>query len=111
MYILRILAWLVASFASLTAAAAQLYWIDDSGIQRANLDGSGQQQVVSSPANAIFGMAVDVGTDKLYWTSGGQIRRSNLDGTNPQTFITPLQPDKGMFVHPTTHELWWGGRL
>jgi hypothetical protein len=107
----RALVVIAGTLATVSASAAQLYWIDDSGIKRANLDGSGQQQVVSSPANAIFGMAVDVGTDTLYWTNGAQITRAHLDGTSPQTFITPLQPDTGMFVHPTTHELWWAGRI
>src|SRR5205085_8190643 len=98
---------------TVTASAAQLYWTDDSGIHRANTDGSGQQLIVSGPTSGIWGIAADTTANKLYWIEGtipAEIRQSNLDGSNPQHFLTVGYAGGGIFVHPTTHAVWWGGR-
>jgi hypothetical protein len=89
--------------------AARLYWADDGGIHRVNLDGS-QRQLVSDHTG--ISIAADVSGNRLYTVSGderGRISRSNLDGTDTQFFIGLWDPPGGLFVHPITRELWWAG--
>jgi hypothetical protein len=113
MAFLRALIVLAGTLATVTASAAQLYWIADDGIHRANLDGTGQQLIVPSPAIGFSGMAVDTSANRLYWIEGSfpfDIRYATLDGVNPRHFLTVEYAGGGIFVHPTTHDVWWGGR-
>ena len=64
-----------------------MYWTDTGSgkIQRANLDGSGIEDVVSGLSSP-RGIALDVAGGKIYWAEEGgdgdpRIRRGNLDGT------------------------------
>jgi hypothetical protein len=76
-------------------SVGKIYWAErleggyaqPAGVWRANLDGSGAQQLVSLPA--VYGaealqIAVDPVGNKLYWTQGYQLWWSNLDGTLKQ---------------------------
>jgi hypothetical protein len=115
---LRAVALLVAaatltSLASSSSLAAQLYWIDAVGIHRASLDGSAQQLIVPA-TGSVMSMAVDASSNKVYWIEAEvptRIRRANLDGTSAEPFLTVDQASGGIFGHPTTHDLWWGGSL
>jgi hypothetical protein len=105
-----------AGFVLLTAAssidAAQLYWIDAGGIHRANLDGSAQQLVIPATGVGVSSMAADTTNDWLYWImedNPAQIRRGKLNGSDPHDFLTVDEASGGIFVHPTTHDVWWGG--
>jgi hypothetical protein len=110
----KAIAWaLVVLVAAPSVEAAQLYWIDPAGIHRANLDGSAQQLIVPA-AGSVMSMAVDAGSNQLYWIEAGvstSIRRGNLDGSGAEPFLSVDQAAGGIFVHPTTHDLWWGGSL
>ena len=59
-------------------------------IRRANLDGIGQQVLVSG-LKSPGGPALDLGGGKMYWSNsgGGDIRRANLDGSgqHPRTMF------------------------
>ena len=58
-----------------------MYWAAVSKIQRANLDGSGIEDLVTEVV--AVGIALDVGGDKMYWTGDllAGIGRANLDGS------------------------------
>ena len=83
------------------SAFSHIYWRDSgtSKIQRANLDGSNIEDLVSIKGSSSFygphGFALDMNEGKIYWTTNDltrdkdQIRRANLDGSNIETiFIT-----------------------
>ena len=72
----------------------ELYWTDATRdkIQRANLDGSNIEDLVTSAAglDGPVGLVLDVSGGKMYWTEWeeNKIRRANLDGSNVEDFIT-----------------------
>ena len=72
---------------------AQIYWTSvDNGtkIQRANLDGTNVQDLVTGLGRLVT-IALDVEGGKMYWADGeGKIQRANLDGTNVQDLVTGL---------------------
>ena len=71
---------------SLAIAKGKIYWIErDAGgsgcLQRANLDGSGIQQVKAFASGVPTSLAIDSSDNKIYWTrSTGKIQHSNLAG-------------------------------
>ncbi|MBI1293418.1 hypothetical protein GC175_00485 [bacterium] len=84
-------------------SVGKIYWAErleggyaqPAGVWRANLDGSGAQQLVSLPAvyaAEALQIAVDPVGNKLYWTQGYQLWWANLDGTLPQA-IYSIAPD------------------
>jgi hypothetical protein len=106
------------------AAAGKIYWshgsFNDGRIRRANLDGSGQQILVSSLKLA-RGLALDLAGGKMYWANspaagnaGGLIERANLDGTGRETVfaITPYDPFGSKIGRPTVDSVngwvWFG---
>ena len=70
----------------------KIYWtgFGTDKIQRANLDGSNVEDLVTSGLNGPNGIAVDIAGGKMYWTDaeGDNIRRANLDGSNVEDLIT-----------------------
>ena len=60
-----------------------MYWTDYSAskIQRANLDGSGVEDLVTSGLSNPFGIALDVAGGKMYWTDEGtdKIQRTKCE--------------------------------
>jgi len=60
-------------------------------IQRANLDGSGLETLVSTDIDFPLGLDLDLPAGKMYWVDNGgspRIRRANLNGTGPETLIS-----------------------
>ena len=77
------------------ARSSLMYWADQNAadILRANLDGSGQQVLVTGQL-APSGIALDVAAGQMYWTnqtSLGGIQRANLNGSGQQTLVGPGQ--------------------
>ena len=81
-----------------------MYWTDLSTdkIQRANLDGSDIEDLVTRGLESASGIALDVAGGKMYWTDVGElgtgaqvgkekIQCANLDGSNVQTLVTHAQ--------------------
>jgi hypothetical protein len=87
-----------------------IYWIDFSSgdIRRANLDGSGQQTLVTGLFEPI-GIALDLGAGKMYWTDYGtnDIRRANLDGSGQQTLVTGLSGPEGIALDLAAGQMYW----
>jgi hypothetical protein len=91
----------VASPASiaLDPRAGKMYWTANSNfsadtggwtgsVQRANLDGTDVEDVVTGVPN-LWGVAANTGDGKIYWTSESLgIQRADRDGTNVETLLT-----------------------
>ena len=88
---------------------SKMYWTDfDSGtIQRANLDGSRKETLVSE--DAPFGIALDVAGGKMYWTGGYGIRRANLDGSQRETLVSGYGP-YGIALDVAGGKMYWTGQ-
>ena len=73
-------------------ANPELYWTDMSThkIQRADLDGSNVEDVVTRGLDTPVGLAVDVSAGKMYWTDmrTKKIQRADLDGANVEDLVT-----------------------
>ena len=69
-----------------------MYWTDSgtNKIQRANLDGSGVEDLITSGLSDPRGLALDLGAGKMYWTDRGtdKIQRANLDGSRVEDLVT-----------------------
>ena len=81
----------------------------DKEIWRANLDGSGDEQLVSGLDNP-QGIAVDAAGGKMYWGDAGnqEIQRADLDGTNVEDLITSgLDFLQGIDVINETGRMYW----
>ena len=69
----------------------KMYWADyrTDKIQRANLDGSGVEDLVTGLAGP-YDVTLDLGAGKMYWTDqwAQKIQRANLDGSAMEDLIT-----------------------
>ena len=101
---------------ALDVAASKMYWTHSnwqdlwagkktSKIQRANLDGSSVEDLVTELVNP-YGIALDVAAGKMYWAHNdtspadifagkeydktGKIQRANLDGSGIEDLVTEL---------------------
>ena len=88
----------------------KMYWTDGGTekIQRANLDGSGVEDLVtglSSPR----GIALDLGAGKMYWTDSdtGKIQRANLDGSGVEDLVTGLSGPRGIALDLGAGKMYW----
>ena len=70
----------------------RMYWTDagTDKIQRANLDGSQIEDLVTTGLDAPSGLALDVAGGKMYWIDAGtdKIQRANLDGSQVENLVT-----------------------
>ena len=92
----------------------QMYWTDQSThkIQRANLDGSNVQDIVTG-LRTPRGLTVDLTGSKMYWTggSGSKIQRANLDGSNVQDIVTGLEGAyNGITLDVASNKIYWTDR-
>jgi len=78
---------------------ARMYWADaqTGKIQRANLDGSGLEDIVTNLDNP-HGIAVDPLAGKVYWSDFGsnKIQRANLDGSVLEDLVSGLSSPVGL---------------
>ena len=67
-----------------------IYWTDwgVDKIQRANLDGSNVEDLVTTGLRVPWGIALDIAGGKMYWTDFNKIQRANLDGSNVEDLVT-----------------------
>ena len=89
-----------------------IYWTDfvTDKIQRANLDGSNVQDLVTQGLRGPSGIALDVGSGKMYWTDFGtdKIQRANLDGSNVQDLVTQgLHSPRGIALDVAGGKMYW----
>ncbi|MDE0468306.1 MAG: T9SS type A sorting domain-containing protein [Candidatus Poribacteria bacterium] len=64
--------------------------IGEHKIQRANLNGSNIEDLITHGLDVPLGIALDVEYGKMYWTNAGErkIQRANLDGSNIEDLVT-----------------------
>ncbi len=78
--------------APLPVSLGRMYWTDweVDKIQRANLDGSRVEELVTTGLAFPYGLALDVAGGKMYWADAGtqKIQRANLDGSRVEDLVT-----------------------
>jgi hypothetical protein len=93
------------------AADKMIYWNDGYYISRANLDGTGRQQLLSTVGNSC-GLAIDSKAGKMYWTEywpeydTGRIRRSNLDGSMAEDVLAGLTAPLGITLDSVNNRIY-----
>jgi CSLREA domain-containing protein len=99
---------------ALDANGGKVYWSDyfAGTISRANLDGTGQQTLVSGlPAspNGPNHIALDLVSGHLYWTetTSGQIQRSNIDGSGIVTLVSGQTTLAGIALDVAAGKMYW----
>ncbi|MFC1980245.1 hypothetical protein ACFLVS_05310 [Chloroflexota bacterium] len=98
------------SYPSVVAAAqgSKMYWTDSATdkIQRANLDGSNVDDLVTGLGNP-RGIALDIAGGKMYWTDSGtnKIQRADLNGSNVEDLVTGLSA--GIALDVAGGKMYW----
>ncbi len=104
---------------ALDTVNSRIYWSQEftmfrGDIRRANLDGTGQQIVVSTtlPEFKPSAIALDIPGGKIYWTDYvvDVVQRANLDGTNIQTLFSAganMNPG-GIALDLKQGKIYWG---
>lgn len=74
---------------ALDSMGGKMYWADAGRIRRANLNGTGMEDLVTGLVDA-RGIALDVVAGKVYWSDidAHKIQRANLNGSNVEDLIT-----------------------
>ena len=94
----------------------KMYWTDvgTHKIQRANLDGSNIEDLITTGLIYPEGFALDIAGEKMYWADGGtdKIQRANLDGSNIENLIStgltssPTGPE-GLALDVAGGKIYW----
>jgi hypothetical protein len=87
-----------------------MYWgnNDGTGIQRANLDGSGIESLLPISEGAVSWITLDVVHGQFYWTSfGGRIERANFDGSGHEVLIPGLNQPIGVALDLARGQMYW----
>ena len=92
----------------------KMYWVDASRngakIQRANLDGSQVEDIITTGLRALRSLALDVAGGKMYWTDRetDKIQRANLDGSQIEDLITTgLDSPSGLALDVAGGKMYW----
>ena len=92
-------------------APSRMYWTDSVSdkIQRANVDGSNVEDLVTTGLRDPGDIALDLTEGKMYWTDQGtdKIQRSNLDGSNVEDLITTLDYPSGLALDLAAGKMYW----
>ena len=86
-----------------------MYWVDltSKSIQRATLEGSSIQSIVTTGIDSPRGIALDLVNNNVYWTDGG-IRRASFDGTQVEDVVTNgISTPFGIAVDSTSGKVYW----
>ena len=94
------------------AAGGKLYWSDSGAdkIQRANLDGTEVEDLITAGLELPRGLALDAAGGKLYWSDNGsdKIQRANLDGSEVEELVTEgLHSPRGLALDTEAGKLYW----
>ena len=94
------------------SGTGKMYWVDSvtRKIQRANLDGSGVEDLVTSGLSNPHGLALDPGAGKMYWTDieTEKIQRANLDGSGVEDLVTSgLHSPLGLALDLGAGKMYW----
>ena len=89
-----------------------MYWTDTGTdkVQRANLDGSNIEDIITTGLRTPTSIAVDLEGGKIYWTDSGtdKIQRSDFDGSNIEDLITTgLRTPTSIAVDLVNNKMYW----
>jgi hypothetical protein len=103
----------VVVLAASSVDAAQLYWTDGAGINRANIDGTSPQLLVPRTGVWIHSFTFDPDHQKLYWMESGSdnlysMRAANLDGSGYQTLLSGIQTQQAIAYRSADQMIYWG---
>jgi low density lipoprotein receptor-related protein 5/6 len=88
-----------------------MYWTNagSAKIQRANLDGSSVEDLVTTGLITPRGIALDIAAGKMYWTDTGtdKIQRANLDGSSVEDLVTGLSLLRGIALDLAAGKMYW----
>ena len=104
---------------ALDLVSGKIYWTNQqwdhstgavfaSKIQRANLNGSNVQDIVTGLGIA-EGLALDGSTGKVYWTDSdtGKIQRANLNGSNVEDLVTGARMPNDIALDAAGGKMYW----
>ena len=96
----------------LDGGTSRMYWLDRGThrIQRANLDGSNVESLVTTGLSTPRELALDVDAGKMYWTDQrtGKIQRANLDGSQVEDLVTAgLAGPAGLALDVAAGRMYW----
>ena len=111
----------VSQSIALDVGSGKMYWTDlgtynlsarryeDGKIQRANLDGSNVETLITTGLSEPSGIALDVGSGKMYWTNEitNKIQRANLNGSNVEDLVTGLRSPFGIALDVDNDKMYW----
>ncbi len=85
---------------------SKMYWINRRAgtIQRANLDGSQIETLVSTSPGRY---TLDEVEGKMYWTADGIIQRANLDGSQIETLVSGLDSPRNLTFDEVGSKMYW----
>ena len=94
------------------SAKLKMYWANAGSwdrIQRADLDGTNIEDLVTTGLMDPLDIALDLAAGKMYWTDQGtdKIQRANLDGSNVQDLLTTLDYPVGLALDLTEGKMYW----
>ncbi len=90
----------------------KMYWVDrwTAKVQRANLDGSEVEDLITTGLEEPTDLALDVAGGKMYWTDVGtdKIQRANLDGSQIEDLVTTgLGQIAGLALDVAGGKMYW----
>ena len=103
-------------YIALDVAGGKMYWTiaepGASAIQRADLNGTNVEDLVTTELSLPGGIALDVVGGKMYWTDWGFLKdaiyRADLDGSNVQTLVPELDTNPwGIAVDGAAGKMYW----
>ena len=109
--------WIVPTDLALDAIAGKIYWTAQGEyykgkreqfeglIQRANLDGSQVETLLSKLENIPTGIALDITKSKMYWSGSDRIQRANLDGSQVESVVS--EPAGRLTLDVTEGQVYW----
>ena len=100
-------------WSSSTVHAQKIYWSNacfsptgETGIFRANLDGSSIEKLAATVDAQ--GIALDLDANRIYWTDNNVVTRANLDGSGAEALVTtPFVSLQGTAIDPGTQKIYW----
>jgi sugar lactone lactonase YvrE len=98
-----------AGHAAFPGTSGKMYWVDNTTgkIQRANLDGTEVEDIVTGTISP-YGIALDPAGGKMYWTeTTGKIRRSDLSGTEVEDIVIDVVTPLGIALDLTGGQMYW----
>jgi hypothetical protein len=89
-FLIGLIIFLILSPTLAWGAATQMYWLDwdRETLERANVDGSNREVLISGGLSKPRNVCLDIQAGKMYFCTAGKIERANLDGSGRELLIS-----------------------